>query len=488
MLKQASIYLIAHGSSALLGLLSVVLFTRLLSPAEYGIYIVGMGVAGIVSALLFTWVRLSILRFESEGGSVDIRRTALHAYRLSLLAAPLAVILTVYATGQSFARALFPTFLAVALGLFEFNQEILRARQNSRAYLKAAILRAAATIGLSLALISAGLGGIGMMLGLAGAYALTALLFAPRVWERPVRPFDGEAFRQMVRFGVPMALSGAVFALSAALDRLIVSGYLGEAAAGVYGASADLVRQIIIFPAVAIASAVFPIAIRSFAESGREAVDAHLVKSLELLLSVVTPAVVGLAIVAPNVASLILGPEFHETAARLIPILVFAQLFQTISTQFVHVSFHLAKKPQLMAVQGAGNLAVNVVAMVVLVPRFHLVGAAWALVLAEGAGLVFGYLLGLRAHPLPLAPLPVLKVAGAVAAMVLATTYVEWHAPTRPIWNLTLTVATGIIVFAAVGFAVNLADVRSSLVGKARRAVFTLSKKERAARLAAGAN
>ena len=42
MLKQASIYLVAHGSSALLGLLSVVLFTRLLSPAEYGIYIVGM--------------------------------------------------------------------------------------------------------------------------------------------------------------------------------------------------------------------------------------------------------------------------------------------------------------------------------------------------------------------------------------------------------------------------------------------------------------
>ena len=414
-----------------------------------------------------------------------MRRTALHAYRLSLLAAPLAVVVTVYATGEYFTRALFPTLLAVALGLFEFNQEILRARQNTRGYLRAALQRAAVTLGLSLALISAGLGGVGMMLGLAGAYALTALLFAPRVWERPVRPFDRKAFLQMVRFGVPMALSGAVFALSAALDRLIVSGYLGEAAAGVYGASADLVRQILVFPAVAIASAVFPMAIRSLTEGGRAAVDAHLIKSAELLLAVVTPAAVGLAIVAPNVASLILGSEFHDAAATLIPILVFASLFQTISTQFVHVSFHLAKKPRLMAVQGAGNLAVNVVAMVVLVPRFHLVGAAWALVLAEGAGVVFGYLLGMRAHRLPLALLPFLKVAMAVVAMALATTYVEWHAPTRPIWNLTLTVATGVIVYAAVAFAIDLADVRSSLIGRARRAVSRPGEKERAAELAA---
>src|ERR1700676_2710336 len=208
MLRQASTYLIAHGSSALLGLLSVVLFTRLLSPAEYGIYIVGMGIAGVVSAVLFAWVRLSILRFESEGGSADIRLTALFAYRASLLATPVAVVATVYAAGESFDRALFATLLAVALGIFEFSQEVLRARQNSGAYLRAAATRAALALGLSLALVSAGFGGIGMMAGLAGGYALAALLFAPSVWRGPVRPFDTEIFRQMVRFGVPMALSG----------------------------------------------------------------------------------------------------------------------------------------------------------------------------------------------------------------------------------------------------------------------------------------
>jgi len=468
MLRQASTYLIAHGSSALLGLLSVVLFTRLLSPAEYGIYIVGMGVAGIVAALLFTWVRLSILRFESEGGAADVRLTAMFAYRVSLLAAPVAVLLAVYAAGESFAHALFATLLAAALGIFEFSQEILRARQNSRAYLKAAVTRAALALSLSLALVSAGLGGIGMVIGLAAGYALTALLFAPRVWERPVRRFDGDTFRQMLRFGVPMALSGGVFALSAALDRLLVSGFLGEAAAGVYGASADLVRQIIVFPAVAVASAVFPIAIRSLAKGGRAAVDAHLIKSAELLLAVVTPAAVGLALVSGNVAALILGPEFQRSAALLIPVLVFAWLFQTISAQFVQVSFHLAKNPQMMVFQGIGSLVVNVAAMVILVPRFQLIGAAWALVLAEAADVVIGYLLALRAYPLRIPYRAVIKVTAAVVVMAVPTAFVERHSPGKPVWVLLLTVITGVTVYAMAGFALDLAGVRTALIRRLR--------------------
>ena len=110
------------------------------------------------------------------------------------------------------------------------------------------------------------------------------------------------------------------------------------------------------------------------AESGAAAVDRHLMKSAELLLAVVMPAVVGLALVAPNVAALVLGRAFQQSAAQLIPILVFAWLFQTISTQFVQVSFHLAKKPHLMVFQGIGNLVVNIAAMVILVPPVSLTG------------------------------------------------------------------------------------------------------------------
>ena len=88
MLSQTFHYSVASVVSAAIGLLSAVVFTRLLTPEEYGVYVVGLSTAGIVSALLFTWVRVSALRFQSEGGAVDVRKTIFVAYLISALAAP----------------------------------------------------------------------------------------------------------------------------------------------------------------------------------------------------------------------------------------------------------------------------------------------------------------------------------------------------------------------------------------------------------------
>lgn len=468
LIRQTSTYMVAHGTSAALGFLSVILFTRLLTPAEYGIYVVALSVAGIISALLFTWVRLSVLRFESEGERTDIRLTALAAYLISVLTLPAALGVTVFALAVPFDKALAAILLAAALGLFELGQEILRARLDSTSYMRATVIRAFAAIGISYALVAMGWGGFGLVAGVAGAYVIAAVAFSGAIWKGPRKPFDRVTFRTMLGFGIPMAMSGGVFAFHSALDRLLVAYLLGDAAAGVYGAAADLVRQIILFPALSVASAVVPLAIRSLTEEGPAAADAHLTRSGELLLAVVLPAVVGLAIVAPHFAALILGPEFRDTAAALIPILVFAWLFQTISQQFVQVSFHLAKKPSLMVAHGTAILIVNVIAMALLVRPFGLKGAAWSLVIAEAAGVVAGYILSRRAHPLPLAWRPIARVVLAVAVMAVPTGLLEWSLPGDGIWPLAVTVAAGVATYAVAAFALDLAGTRTALMVRLR--------------------
>jgi O-antigen/teichoic acid export membrane protein len=470
LIRQTSTYMVAHGTSAVLGFLSVILFTRLLTPAEYGIYVVALSVAGIISALLFTWVRLSVLRFESEGEATDIRLTALAAYLMSVMTLPVALVVTVRLADVPFDKALAAIVLAAALGLFELGQEILRARLDSLAYMRATIVRAFTAIFISFSLVHAGWGGLGLVAGVVGGYVIAALLFSPRVWQGPRKPFDRATFRTMLGFGIPMAMSGGVFAFHSALDRLLVAYLLGDAAAGVYGASADLVRQIILFPAMSVASAIVPLAIRSLAEEGVDAVDAHLTRSGELLLAVVMPAVVGLAIVAPHFAALILGPEFRDTAASLIPILVFAWLFQTVSQQFVQVSFHLAKKPSLMVAHGTAILVVNLIAMALLVPRFGLIGAAWSLVIAEAAGVVAGYVLSQKAHPLPLAWRPLVRVVFAVALMACPTALVDRALPDGGFLTFAVTVTSGIVAYGLAAFALDLAGIRTALAERLRPA------------------
>src|SRR5438270_2225724 len=104
LIRHASHYLSSSIVSAALGLLSVVVFTRALSDAEYGIYVVGTSTAGILSAILFAWIRLSVLRFQSEGRAVDIRTTALLAYALAASASPILLCAVALFTNASITR------------------------------------------------------------------------------------------------------------------------------------------------------------------------------------------------------------------------------------------------------------------------------------------------------------------------------------------------------------------------------------------------
>lgn len=75
--------------------------------------------------------------------------------------------------------------------------------------------------------------------------------------------------------------------------------------------------------------------------------------SFEILLAVIFPAVVGFALTSNFVAAIVLGAQYRETAAQILPILAFAWLFQSITQSYVHVSFHLAKTPSWITLQGS---------------------------------------------------------------------------------------------------------------------------------------
>ena len=64
-------YLPANAVQGVVGLLSVVVFTRLLSPAAYGAYAVAFSAASLAHTLTFTWLEAAMARFyarEAEAG------------------------------------------------------------------------------------------------------------------------------------------------------------------------------------------------------------------------------------------------------------------------------------------------------------------------------------------------------------------------------------------------------------------------------------
>src|SRR5690242_20761678 len=90
LIRQAGINLAGNVMSALLGLLSVSIFTRLFTPRDYGIYLLGAGFATVVSVFLVGWFRNLVLGGHARNDGTDIRGLVLAGYLLCCLSAPLA--------------------------------------------------------------------------------------------------------------------------------------------------------------------------------------------------------------------------------------------------------------------------------------------------------------------------------------------------------------------------------------------------------------
>ncbi len=92
LIGQASINLTANILSAMLGLLSVFIFTRLFSPHDYGVYLLGMAFASVVSVFLAGWFRNLILSGHARDNGTDVRGLVVTGYLVGCFAAPAAYV------------------------------------------------------------------------------------------------------------------------------------------------------------------------------------------------------------------------------------------------------------------------------------------------------------------------------------------------------------------------------------------------------------
>ncbi len=472
--RQTGLYMLASVGGAAVAFAGTALFTRLYAPADYGVYVTANALGGVLSAMLFTWVRLSVLRIEARGDGSDVRLTALACYAGS--AATLAVLApALHAVGGlPWAVSAGACLFAGTIALFELQLEILRARQRVRAYALASAGRAVLMVGAGSAMAASGFGGFGLSLSIALAYALVSLGLAPAVWSGPVARFDPAAARRMLRFGLPATVGALALALHAATDRLFVTHLLGIAAGGQYGVAADLTRQLVLVPVTALGSALVPAAIASHAAGGAAASRRNLAAAGEMLLGLLLPLVTGLSLVGPRLAAVMLGARFQDAAATLIPVLSFVWLFQAVTQNYVHVGFHVLGRSGGMVVQAFVSLAVNFALIVPATLRFGIVGAAVAVLAAEAAGTVAGFGLVRRHFPLPLDPATLARVAAATTAMAAAVWGVGTALPARlaelPAAALAAQVVTGVAVYAVAAVALDVAGLGAafgSVIGRA---------------------
>jgi O-antigen/teichoic acid export membrane protein len=462
LIGQASINLTANILSALLGLLSVFIFTRLLSPHDYGVYLLGTGFAAAVSVFLVGWFRNLILSGHARNDGTDVRGVVISGYLICCLTAPIA-----YGLGRLLGldptAALAAVLLSVAIGLFELTQDLVRARLMAFSVMKATLVRAVAVLGLGVVVALVSPAGFLLLLSSALAYLIAVLVQSRTAWRGTIVTFEGARLATLAKAGLPLTLSLTLLGISSVTDRFMIANLVGAADAGKYVAALDLVRQTLMMPAMSAAAAFFPLAVQIHARQGDVAVRSHLAECVELLLSITLPACLGFAVISSHVANVILGVDFRELAAQTMPIVAVAVIFQILTQQYLHASFLLSGRNAFYLINTASIIVANVILTYVLIGHYGTVGAAWARLGADAFGFAGALLLSRFAFPvpLPLGRLALTVIAGLVMALIVGELDRSLHV--ADLAACALLAGAGLVTYAALCWLFDISRIRGRL-------------------------
>ena len=459
-------YLPANIVQGVVGLLSVVVFTRVLSPASYGAYAVAFSAASLAHTLVFTWVEAAMARFYAREAAAE--RLPDHFAAVYRNFACLAGVFILIAGLVAWLLPLAPELKgAVAAGLLcvpvrslaKLAQEHRRAagRVLPSALLDIGQSLGAFIIGSGLALIGAGGAAPMIGAGLAAAACAATVLPGELGLARKGHVY-AERAKEHLHYGVPVALSLVLSLALATTDRFILAAVLGPESVGVYHAGYSLSNRTLDILFIWLGAAGWPAAVMALERGGQGALMETVREQGSLMVLICLPAAVGLALVAQPLAGLMVGEGLRTGAARVTPWIAASGFFAGVNTHYLNTAFTLARRTRLLLLALAIPAAVNVILTLVLIPRFGLDGAMWATTASYLVGSLASLALGRGAIALPIPWAALMRCGAAVAVMAAAVRLV-------PAWGgapeLFAKAAAGAVVYGACAFLFDAAGVRS---------------------------
>jgi O-antigen/teichoic acid export membrane protein len=397
-------YTAASILSKLIAVALLPLYTRYLTPADYGAAEVMF--AAVVSASIVVRLGLieALLRFYYRDDE-DPRQVLSSTFAgLFWFATIGALVALPFATQISEALLDRPAagLVRISIGglwvltMFEFMLTTFRLEERARAYFVTTILNVLITIGLTVVLVvGAGDGARGLLIGsyASGAVFVLALIVAQR--RRLSLRFDRALLRRLLRFGLPTMPAEASLYLLNFVDRIIIVRSAGLAEAGLYSLAVKFAQ------AINVIVRGFQLAWPPLAYSIRDDDEARGVYATVVTLFVTgcAFAVTGMWLFSRWIVRALAAPEFFgsykaigliSTAVTLyaLYLVLVVILGRTGRTEF--------NFPATLAALVA-NIALNLI----LVPPLGIVGAALALVASYVVVLVLMYGFTQRLFPVP---------------------------------------------------------------------------------------
>ncbi len=469
MYRQILGYVPSNVIPAIVSIAMVYAYTRLLSPAAFGIYSYVFSAVLVLQTSLFYALPIALTRFF-PGAARDGRRDGLlkEAYLvfygicftvivMSVLAGSLISLPSEYRVAAWLALP-----MLIFRSLVQLNQQVNRCGNLIGRYNTVECVHAVLGFGLSLpALYILGYSAEAIILGLLIAAILCSafdigLLASP--FRRTAKALDRAELLRLVEYAWPLVAVAATAVILQNGDRFLLGSLAGTGMLGLYAVAYNLVERPTTLICASITTATFPLVVQVLENEGREAARIQAGRNGIALLAVSLPACAGLALTADHIAAVLVGPEFRSGVAALLPIMSFTALARGLRSHFIDHAFHLSGRPLLMLWTYGPATIVNIAINIFVVPRYGMMGAAWTALFCQSATVVGGWFLGTSLFPVWLPLRQVFTCGLAILPMALALTLIRF--PLNWVGLLTA-IALGAAVYVVSAGALDVGEVRS---------------------------
>jgi len=273
---------------------------------------------------------------------------------------------------------------------------------------------------------------------IAHAVYLAAAIAATRRLYGPLRsPLDPALALRQVRASLPFLAAGALYALYARVDIIMLHHFRGEVETGFYSAAQKLASTPI-FVAFLIGTAVFPALSRTGPEDPAARDDLFREAVRWIALIGLTGAVL-LASVGDRAAIFLYGSGF-AAAGEVVRWMAAIYLAECIAVPYWRLLYAIDRE-RLVLWMRAAAVGMNVLLNLFLIPRWGPVGAVWASTVSEG-GLALGlHVVCARVVPAPLSGLGLRLALVAVGSLAVLIP-LRWSVP----WPILVLVGGGLIL------------------------------------------
>jgi O-antigen/teichoic acid export membrane protein len=483
--RNTALSLAVQLTSAAFTAVLVIFLTRRLGTHGYGIFSLALGISTLVLLPSDFGISTSVARYVAEHREQRRRAQAVMAdgLRLKLLVAFIASVLLAalagpIASAYGIPAAAWP-IRGMALALFA-NSVMLMAvvfTAIGRIDLQLRVTFAESTVELiaSIALVLAGTGATGAAFGRAigytvGAAACIALLvraLGPGMIPTRVRP--GAETRRVAGYASILLIVDGAYTAFTQIDVLIIAGYLGASAVGVFSAPVRL-TALLGYPGSAVAFGVAPRLARG--PSGIADVKPFTtgLRVLLIIQAAITAFILGWA---PLMVRVALGPRFHESASVLRALAPY--IFLSGFGALVSITANYLGEARRRVPVAIATLLINCAIDLVLVPRIGVVGGAWGTDAAFALYVPAHLWICQRVLHLDLRPTAVSFARTALAGAVLTGTLLLFGDSLHRLWLTALGGVLGVVLFGAVLWVtreLSVSEVRALLADlPSRRAV-----------------